>query len=170
MRGENMKAFQGRGVLALTAALALVAAPAHAQLEDLFGDPGANPSGAQQPPALNREAGEPKRQARKAPPREAAAVAPEAPPVPKAILQKVVIYTTPTCPHCRRALQHMRARNIAYIQKDVKRDPANHAEFKRLGGRGVPHILMGDAVLVGFDPRHFDEQYTAWNARLALPR
>ena len=165
-----MKAFQGRGGLALTAALALVAAPAHAQLEDLFGDPGANPSGAQQPPALNREAGEPKRQARKAPPREAAAVAPEAPPAAKAILQKVVIYTTPTCPHCRRALQHMQALNISYVQKDVQHDQANRAEFKRLGGRGVPHILMGDAVLVGFDPRHFDQQYADWQARSHSPR
>ena len=165
-----MKAFQGRGGLALTAALALVAAPAHAQLEDLFGDPGANPSGAQQPPALNREAGEPKRQARKAPQRVAPVAPQEAPPEAKVVLQKVVIYTTPTCPHCRRALQHMQARNIAYVQKDVQHDQANRAEFKRLGGRGVPHILMGSTVMVGFSPQNFDHKYGAWRAEAGAAR
>jgi glutaredoxin 3 len=163
-----MKAFQSLGVLALTAALALAAAPAHAQLEDLFGDPGASPSGAQQPPSLNREAGEPKRQARKAPQRVAPATTEEKPPVAQAVSTKVVIYTTPTCPHCRRALQHMQARNIAYVQKDVQHDQANRAEFKRLGGRGVPHILMGDTVVVGFDPRGFDQKYAAWKAETGL--
>lgn len=165
-----MKSFQDHGVLALFAAMVLAATPAHAQLEDLFGDPGAHPSGAQHPPSLEREAGEPKRQARKAPQRVAPATTEEMPPVAQAVSTKVVIYTTPTCPHCRRALQHMQARNIAYVQKDVQHDQANRAEFKRLGGRGVPHILMGSTVMVGFSPQNFDHKYGAWRAEAGAAR
>ncbi len=168
-----MKAFQWRGIwFSLTAVAALLAHPAHAQLDDLFRSPGnthqAAPSAAAQEPQTPVQS-RPARQATGSAPQ--AASSPAAPPETKAAnANTVVIYTTPTCPHCRRALKHMQDRRIAYVQKDIQHDRANHAEFKRIGGRGVPHILMGSHVMVGFSPQGFDRRYAAWRAEAAASR
>lgn len=76
----------------------------------------------------------------------------------------------PTCPHCHRALKHMQARNIPYLQKDVQHNAENRAEFKRIGGCSVPHILFGDQVVVGFSPQGFDQRHKSWKAGASAAR
>lgn len=155
-----MKVLANRRILLAWAWAAVLSAPsAQAQIDDLFRSPG-------DPPRSTRATPEPERQA---PPTTGKTSQP-APPVvaatpPAQQQQKLVIYTTPTCPHCIRALRHMQARKIDYIQKDVQHDRANQAELRRLGGRGVPHILMGRTTVVGFDPADFDRKYAAWKAQ-----
>jgi glutaredoxin len=160
-----MKVIASRRILfCWAAATALLALPAHAQLDDLFRAPGTAPEttqgtlGAKPKPARPTQA--PSTAAQKPTP----AAAPGTAAAEKGHKDKVVIYTTPTCPHCIRALRHMNDRQIAYIQKDVQHDQANRAEFKQIGGRGVPHILMGETVMVGFSPQNFDQNYGAWKA------
>lgn len=163
-----MKAFHvHRALFTWGAAAALLASPAHAQLDDLFRAPGNASQATQDAAGVEPKASKAARQAQT--PQPAAEKASlQASPVKasaaKAHQDKVVIYTTPTCPHCIRALKHMNDRQIAYVQKDVQHDPANRAEFKQIGGRGVPHILMGSTVMVGFSPQNFDQKYGAWRA------
>lgn len=71
----------------------------------------------------------------------------------------VVMYSTPTCGYCTQARNHMRSRNIAFIEKDVARNPAAAAELRSLGGRGVPLILVGSQKMMGFSPARFDALY-----------
>jgi glutaredoxin len=169
-----MKVFPSRGILfACAAAAALLTLSAHAQLDDLFRAPGNTPPTTQDAADAQPKASKPARQAeapQQAAMKTAQAASPSTAPAAKAPHDKVVIYTTPTCPHCIRALKHMNDRKIAYVQKDVQHDQANRAEFKAIGGRGVPHILMGDTVMVGFSPQNFDHKYGAWRAEAGATR
>ncbi|MFN3493863.1 MAG: glutaredoxin family protein [Hydrogenophaga sp.] len=144
----------------LLATALLSAVQAHAQLDDLFRNPG-SPA----PAPVEREPRPASANTRPAA-AEPAVVSSPAP----ATDDRVVIYTTPTCPHCHRALKHMQARNIPYLQKDVQHNAENRAEFKRIGGRGVPHILIGDQVMVGFSPQGFDQRHKAWKAGASTVR
>jgi glutaredoxin len=79
-----------------------------------------------------------------------AAVAQRSPaPVP------VVMYATSWCPHCARARAYFARKGIAYVEHDVEKSVAASVEFKRLGGRGVPLILVGREQMSGFDEQAF---------------
>lgn len=73
----------------------------------------------------------------------------------------VVMYSTPTCGYCTQARNHMRSRNIAFIEKDVSRNPAAASELRSLGGRGVPLILIGSQKMTGFSAARFDSLYAS---------
>lgn len=64
----------------------------------------------------------------------------------------VVIYTTPTCGYCYMAKEFLSQRGVPFVEKDVSRDPAAAQEMvRRSGQRGVPVIVVGDRVIVGFN-------------------
>jgi len=169
-----MKARQRHRVLfAWIAATTLLASPVHAQLDDLFRATGNASTASPDVADVAPQASKPARQTQTPPPAAQKASQPPSSTkasAAKAHQDKVVIYTTPTCPHCIRALKHMNDRKIAYVQKDVQHDQANRAELKQMGGRGVPHILMGDTVMVGFSPQSFDQKYGAWRAEAGTAR
>ena len=62
------------------------------------------------------------------------------------------IYSTPTCPFCQRAKLFLKERGVAFEEFDVASDRARAAEMMRISGqRGVPVIVVGSEVVVGFD-------------------
>jgi len=71
---------------------------------------------------------------------------------------EVVIYTTRTCPHCRKALAHLDRRGVPYVNKDVESDNRAEKEYLRKGKgrRGVPLIDVGGEILRGYSPRSLD--------------
>lgn len=64
---------------------------------------------------------------------------------------EVVIYTTEWCGYCRKAKAFMDAKGVRYREVDVETSQAGQQEFARLGGRGVPVILVGNQRMDGFD-------------------
>ena len=74
---------------------------------------------------------------------------------PAAATAPVVMYATSWCPHCARARAYFAKNRIGYIEHDIEKDPAAHAEYKRLGGRGVPFIVHGANVMRGFSEKSF---------------
>jgi glutaredoxin 3 len=67
-------------------------------------------------------------------------------------MKNVVIYTTPTCHFCHAAKEFFGANNIAYTEHDVMADATARAEMiEKSGQMGVPVILVGDELTVGFD-------------------
>ena len=62
----------------------------------------------------------------------------------------VVMYGTSSCGYCRAARNYLNARGVPYTDIDVESSDAARAEFQRLGGRGVPVILVGNQRMDGF--------------------
>jgi glutaredoxin len=63
----------------------------------------------------------------------------------------LTVYTTATCGYCKAAKRYMAAKGIAYSEVDIERDASGHAEYKRLGGRGVPFfVAAGGRTMSGF--------------------
>ena len=71
---------------------------------------------------------------------------------------KVLIFTTPTCSWCKRAMKYFREHNIKFKQIDVSRDPVAARDMQKMSGQmGVPVIKIGKEVIVGFDKPKIDK-------------
>jgi glutaredoxin 3 len=71
---------------------------------------------------------------------------------------EVTIYTTPTCPWCHKAKAWLRDKKIRYREVDVTSDRSGLDEMvKRSGQTGVPVIVVGDEVIVGFNQNRLNE-------------
>jgi glutaredoxin len=68
----------------------------------------------------------------------------------------VVLYATSWCTYCAQARAYFAKKGIPYMEYDVEKSAAGNAEFKRLGGRGVPLIVHGANVMRGFREQSFD--------------
>ena len=81
-------------------------------------------------------------------------------------MNKVVIYSTPTCPYCQTLKQYLAERKISFEDIDVA-NPANANRFTELmdkfakQGMGeptsVPIIEIGDVIMVGFNKDKINE-------------
>jgi glutaredoxin len=69
---------------------------------------------------------------------------------------KVVMYATSWCPYCARARAYFAQSGIAYVEHDVEKSAGARAEFKRLGGRAVPLIVVGREKMNGFSEVGFE--------------
>ena len=72
---------------------------------------------------------------------------------------EVVLYSTQRCGFCRKARAHFRARGIPFTEYDVETTERGARDFQRLGGRGVPIILIGDERMDGSSAPLFDRLY-----------
>lgn len=73
---------------------------------------------------------------------------------------EVIIYSTPTCGACKSALNYFADNGIEYEKIDVSADPEALEEMVDASGQmGVPVILVGGQVLVGWNLREFKEAY-----------
>ena len=72
--------------------------------------------------------------------------------------QTVVIYSTPTCPHCKRAKDYFTEKGITYVDHNVAEDREKAQEMiQKSGQMGVPVIVIGDEIVVGFDQPLLDK-------------
>ena len=66
--------------------------------------------------------------------------------------KQVTIYSTPTCHFCEMAKEFFAQKGIEYTGYDVSTDAAKREEMIQLTGQlGVPVIVIGDEMMVGFD-------------------
>jgi len=75
---------------------------------------------------------------------------------PRTMAQKpsVTMYMTDWCPYCRQASAYFRRNGVPFAELDIEKNAAANAEYRRLGGRGVPLILVGEQRMSGFsEPR-----------------
>lgn len=63
---------------------------------------------------------------------------------------KVRLYTTTWCGYCKRAKAYLQARGTPYQEFDVETSAQGQSEYRALGGRGVPVILVGDQRMDGY--------------------
>ncbi len=72
--------------------------------------------------------------------------------------KKIVIYSTPTCPYCKRAKAYLSEKGIPYTDINVAEDRDKAKEMiQKSGQMGVPVIVVDDEVIVGFNQGKLDE-------------
>ncbi len=72
--------------------------------------------------------------------------------------KKVVIYSTPTCPYCKRAKDYLSRKGIPFVDRNVAvdRDAAKEM-IQKSGQMGVPVITIDDEIVVGFNQALLDK-------------
>ena len=71
----------------------------------------------------------------------------------------VVMYSTSWCGYCKKAARHFRKNKIDFTEYDIEKSARGAREYKKLKGRGVPVILIGDQRMNGFSAKTFDRIY-----------
>lgn len=68
-------------------------------------------------------------------------------------MSKIVIYTQPGCPYCRRAVSLLASKNVPFREINAPHGTAEREDAIRLsGGRTtVPQVFVGDTALGGCD-------------------
>ncbi len=70
----------------------------------------------------------------------------------------VNIYTTPTCPWCKKTKEWMKEQKIKFKELNVADDAkARDAMIEKSGQMGVPVVEIGDEVIVGFNPKAIEK-------------
>lgn len=65
---------------------------------------------------------------------------------------KLVMYTTTHCPYCAEARVWLTRNGITFRECNTDTSPACSAELDRLGAGGVPTLVYGETIMVGWDP------------------
>jgi glutaredoxin len=75
---------------------------------------------------------------------------------------EVVVYGASWCGVCRRAEAYFRSKGVAFVEKDIEREPGARDEMMakaRAAGvstNGIPVIDVRGTILAGFDPQAID--------------
>jgi glutaredoxin 3 len=66
----------------------------------------------------------------------------------------VVVYSSPTCASCTAVKEFLKTRGVPFTTKDITFDEKALEELEARTGDagGVPVIVVGEEVIVGFDP------------------
>ncbi|NQV91588.1 glutaredoxin family protein [Candidatus Woesearchaeota archaeon] len=73
-------------------------------------------------------------------------------------MKQVIIYTTPTCPWCKKSKEWFKENKVSFKEVDVTSDDKGKEEMiEKSGQMGVPVIEIGKEIIVGFNPEAFEE-------------
>lgn len=61
------------------------------------------------------------------------------------------------CSYCYKARQYFDDNSISYCEYDVEHSEKGQALYEKLGGRGVPVIIIGKDVFFGYDEQGMDQ-------------
>lgn len=73
--------------------------------------------------------------------------------------KRVVMYSAPWCGVCKKAKKYFAENNISHTEYDIDSNTKAKADFEKIGGRGVPVILVGRSRMNGFSPNGFEQLY-----------
>lgn len=69
---------------------------------------------------------------------------------------KVVLYGTKTCSYCQKTREYLAQHNVHYADIDVSAPGKGQRDYRSLGERAVPVILIGERRITGFHPAVID--------------
>jgi glutaredoxin-like YruB-family protein len=71
--------------------------------------------------------------------------------------KKVTVYSTPTCPYCKRAKDYLTQKGIPFTDYNVGEDKEKAKEMiQKSKQMGVPVIAVDDEIIVGFNQTKLD--------------
>ena len=79
---------------------------------------------------------------------------------------QIIIYTTETCPYCRRLRAYLAEQKIAYTDRNIYKTPSGIMGFWILRGRGVPVSVVGPDIIHGYDINKLEESLTELGYKL----
>ena len=72
--------------------------------------------------------------------------------------KRVIVYSTPSCPHCTNLKNYLRRNQIHFRDIDVSKDQKMAQELVRKSGQqGVPQTEINGRIIVGFNKQKIDE-------------
>ncbi|PKG80648.1 glutaredoxin family protein [Colwellia sp. 75C3] len=77
--------------------------------------------------------------------------------------RQVIIYTTNWCGYCKKAKQYFKENAIRYTEMNIEKSKTAKLQYDKLGGKGVPVILLGDKRMSGFSEAGFERFYSRTN-------
>lgn len=73
-------------------------------------------------------------------------------------VQRVIVYSTPTCPHCTILKNYLKQHKINFRDIDISKDQRMAQELVRKSGQqGVPQTEINGKIIVGFDKLKIDK-------------
>ncbi len=76
--------------------------------------------------------------------------------------KKVIVYSTPTCPYCTMAKNFFKENKVEFEDVNVAEDRARGQEMVNKSGQmGVPVIDIDGKIVVGFQPKVFEQLFNA---------
>lgn len=73
----------------------------------------------------------------------------------------IKVYSTPTCPWCKKAKSYLESKNIPYEDINVATDLEGREEMLNLSGQsGVPVLDLCGSIVLGFDKQAIDDALT----------
>lgn len=70
---------------------------------------------------------------------------------------KLRMFTTQWCPVCKKAKAWLKKRGTPFEELDVEASASAKAEYERLGGKGVPLIVLGNRRMAGFNAERLQD-------------
>ena len=74
----------------------------------------------------------------------------------------VLLYATDWCGYCKASREFFAANGIRYIEHDIEKSSAVLNEHRKLGGNGVPLIVVGDDVVRGYNEDTLRQLLRPW--------
>lgn len=70
----------------------------------------------------------------------------------------IKIYSTPTCPWCKKTKEYLKSKNIDFVDVNVADDVKEREEMRSLSNQsGVPVININGEIIVGFNKAQIDK-------------
>ena len=73
--------------------------------------------------------------------------------------KKVIMYGAEWCGVCKKAKRYFNSNNIAFTEYDIDKSAKGKREYEKLGGGGIPIILVGKKRMNGFSASSFQRLY-----------
>jgi glutaredoxin/ribosomal protein L37AE/L43A len=74
----------------------------------------------------------------------------------------VILYSASWCGYCRAAREFFIQNGIAYSEHDMEKSAAGIEGYRKLGGGGVPIILIGGEKIRGFSQAQLQQRLEPW--------
>ncbi|MCL6588824.1 MAG: glutaredoxin family protein [Firmicutes bacterium] len=72
-------------------------------------------------------------------------------------MEKITVYTSPSCPWCSRVKSYLNEKGVSYREVDINTDYESAKQLIELTGqRAVPVITKGSDYVVGYNPQELE--------------
>lgn len=73
-------------------------------------------------------------------------------------MKEVKVYSTPSCPYCHMVKDYLKEKKIEFTDYNVAEDQEKGNEMvEKSGQMGVPVVMIGEEIVVGFNKAKIDE-------------